>query len=177
MNNTNQTYDLFDLAYFLSSLVAFLLFTIGVGWFASRVDPNSHNLWSNLAILLHMIAFPLFLLMSNPIIYGVIMIGSLVLLSSVVTALHRSTGYSKGLFELVSLAIFFFAVYPHQPVVQPTEAYMMMMPTRRHFFQHGIWFAQSMTDRKPCHYALLGWAADETLYFEAACKFRNRKTL
>lgn len=61
-------------------------------------------------------------------------------------------------------------VYGYQPAVSAAPGYRMLVPTQPGLLEGVTKRAQRFAELRPCDYSLLGWSADDTLYYREACR-------
>ncbi len=70
---------------------------------------------------------------------------------------------------VTSLIIFAVGVLHYQPALSAAPGYEMLFVTKPGLLENSIRVWQRVTEQRPCEYRILGWSADNRLYYKAAC--------
>lgn len=152
------------------SAVALLIGLLFLLLYAGQFVQNA-NL-RQLALLPYALLIPFVLVMAFRVAYAFLLISAVaIILFSLFTRKARWYGLMLKIVALILIGLF--TLYPYSPNVYPTDGVEMMLPTRQGRVWNGLWLAQSMIDVKPCTYVLLGWDADNQLYYDETCNQRT----
>lgn len=67
------------------------------------------------------------------------------------------------------LTIFAVLVLHYQPALSAAPGYEMLFVTKPSLWENPIRVWQRFTEQRPCEYQILGWGADNRLYYKAVC--------
>ncbi|MBC7234069.1 MAG: hypothetical protein H5T68_12600 [Chloroflexi bacterium] len=70
---------------------------------------------------------------------------------------------------VISLTVFAVLVLHYQPALSAAPGYEAIFVTKPHFWENPIRVWQRVTEQRPCEYQILGWSADNRLYYQATC--------
>jgi hypothetical protein len=104
-------------------------------------------------------------------VWGYVLI-SVAVSGLVLTALRwgRPGRVTRGLLVLTLLAILGFPwFFRYEPAVAAAPGYTLRWPTEPALLAGVAKRAQIVTEQRPCTYALLGWSANASLYYQATC--------
>jgi hypothetical protein len=82
----------------------------------------------------------------------------------------QSGRVTRGVLVLTLLAILVFPwFFRYEPAVAAAPGYTLRWPTEPTLLAGVAKRAQIVTEQRPCTYALLGWSANASLYYQATC--------
>ena len=70
---------------------------------------------------------------------------------------------------IICAIVVFPLVYEYHPALVAAPGYRMNLVTSPGFLGGIVKMSQNMTEQTPCEYELLGWSADNRLYYRATC--------
>jgi len=70
---------------------------------------------------------------------------------------------------VILLTVFAVLVLHYQPALSAAPGYEMMFVTKPRLWENPIRVWQRVTEQRPCEYQILGWSADNRLYYKATC--------
>ncbi|MEZ4727726.1 MAG: hypothetical protein R3E79_11400 [Caldilineaceae bacterium] len=107
------------------------------------------------------------LLLGQPVSYGLISVGVLAL-SIRELFYKRPPWWQRLLLLIVIVATLGFMFVPYQPAVQPASGYSLVVVTKPRPWLNGLARAQAVGEQKDCTYTVLGWQT-ASLFYTAQC--------